>query len=39
MPPARAQQLLGATIAKLGSERSSFILSTKLYWAIQRWPH
>jgi voltage-dependent potassium channel beta subunit len=35
----RAEWLLGAAIADLGWERSSYILSTKLYWGIGTWPH
>jgi voltage-dependent potassium channel beta subunit len=34
-----AEQLLGAAIADLGWDRSTYILSTKLYWGIQPWPH
>jgi voltage-dependent potassium channel beta subunit len=35
----RAEWLLGAAIENLGWERSTYILSTKLYWGIGTWPH
>lgn len=34
-----AERLLGAAIADLGWDRSSYILSTKLYWGLSQWPH
>ena len=34
-----AEQLLGQAIADLGWDRASYILSTKLYWGLHRWPH
>lgn len=35
----RAEWLLGAAIENLGWERSTYILCTKLYWGLQKWPH
>lgn len=35
----RAERVLGAAIADLGWDRSTYILSTKLYWGLSDWPH
>ena len=34
-----AEQVLGAAIEDLGWDRSTYILSTKLYWGLHNWPH
>ncbi|MFL6139741.1 MAG: aldo/keto reductase [Frankiaceae bacterium] len=35
----RAEWLLGAAIENLGWDRSTYVLSTKLYWGLHDWPH
>jgi voltage-dependent potassium channel beta subunit len=35
----RAEVLLGEAIQDLGWDRSTYILSTKLYWGLHNWPH
>ena len=35
----RAEALLGAAIEDLGWDRSTYVIATKLYWGLHRWPH
>jgi len=35
----RAEVLLGDAIEDLGWERSTYIISTKVYWGLRSWPH
>jgi voltage-dependent potassium channel beta subunit len=35
----RAEALLGAAIEDLGWDRSTYVLATKLYWGLHKWPH
>jgi voltage-dependent potassium channel beta subunit len=35
----RAEAFLGAAIEDLGWDRSTYVIATKLYWGVHKWPH
>jgi voltage-dependent potassium channel beta subunit len=35
----QAEDMLGAAIEDLGWDRSTYVLSTKLFWGLHDWPH